>query len=284
MQNARSNVSTDRYILCIETGTDVCSVGLARVGEKAGADAGLALTTESADEPLKAEIIALRETAGDRDHARRIAVFTQEVLAQASLQAKDLSAVAVSKGPGSYTGLRIGVSFAKGLCYGLGIPLIGVGSLDSLCAVAMSESVRQSGVFHENHENHENGGDRGGLYVPMIDARRMEVYGRVFDAHGAALTPVEAWVIDENSLAEWRERNQGGKSGDRGDVIIFGDGAEKCRETLPWACYVDVHPSASGMVRLAAEAFTAGDFEDIAYFEPFYLKDFVITTSKKKLL
>jgi tRNA threonylcarbamoyladenosine biosynthesis protein TsaB len=221
-------------ILCIETGTDICSVGLAKDGT----------------------LVGLRESDLDRDHARTVAVYSREVLAMAGVSMADLNAVAVSKGPGSYTGLRIGISFAKGLCYGSGIPLIGVGSLDSLCEIARAEH-------------------SGELFIPMIDARRMEVYGQVFDAAGNALTEPEAWVIDENSLSEWR---------DRGDVTIFGNGAEKCRELLPWAHFVDVKPSAGGMVRLAEEAFAAERFENTAYFEPFYLKDFVITTSKKKLL
>lgn len=258
------------YILCIETGTDVCSVGLVKGGEVACA-----------------ELIALRESADGRDHARKVAVFTQEVLEEANIRAAELSAVAVSKGPGSYTGLRIGVSFAKGLCYGLGIPLIGVGSLESLCEVAVSAMsvTPQTSVFHEN---------RPTWLVPMIDARRMEVYCQVFNGDGAAQTPVEALIIDEGSLSEWRGRNGSGRNeGDRNedgelcgnnDVYIFGSGAEKCREMLPWAHYLDVTPSAKGMAGLAAEAFNAGKFEDTAYFEPFYLKDFVITTSKKKLL
>ena len=223
-------------ILCIETGTDTCSVALARNGV----------------------LVALRESSDERDHARRVAVYTEEVLAEAGIGASDLSAVAVSKGPGSYTGLRIGVSFAKGLCYGLGIPLIGVGSLDSLCAVAFEKLRHSVGI---------------GLLIPMIDARRMEVFGQVFDADGNPETKPGAWVIDENSLAEYRDR----------DVYIFGSGAAKCREVLPWAHYIEVRPSARGMIKLAAVAFENKNFENSAYFEPFYLKDFVITTSKKKL-
>jgi tRNA threonylcarbamoyladenosine biosynthesis protein TsaB len=207
------------------------------------------------------EMIALRESSEGRDHAARVAVYTNEAMGEAGVRFADLSAVAVSMGPGSYTGLRIGVSFAKGLCYGLGIPLIGVGSLDSLCEMATMDG----------------SGDNPppAFRLPMIDARRMEVYGQVFDAAGRALTEPEAWIIDEGSLAEWR---------DRGEVCIFGSGADKCREALPWARFVEVQPSARGMVRLAAEAFEAGRHEDVAYFEPFYLKDFVITTSRKKLL
>jgi tRNA threonylcarbamoyladenosine biosynthesis protein TsaB len=206
---------------------------------------------------------------------------------------KKLSAVAVSKGPGSYTGLRIGVSFAKGLCYGLGIPLIGVGSLESLCEVArMGLNVEPglgAGEVAVSDLRCKSGGE---LFVPMIDARRMEVYGQVFDAQGRALTEPEAWIVDEDSLGEWRGADcwSGASDGcaDRGggrekEVYIFGSGAEKCREVLPWARFLDVKPSASGMVRLAAEAFAAGRFEDTAYFEPLYLKDFVVTTSTKKL-
>jgi tRNA threonylcarbamoyladenosine biosynthesis protein TsaB len=268
----------EKHILCIETGTDTCSVGLARDGA----------------------IISLRESTGVRDHAARVAVFTTEVLAEAGATAADLSAVAVSMGPGSYTGLRIGVSFAKGLCYGLNIPLIGIGSLESLCANAIQgvlsrhcEEQSDEAIHNSSagllHSVRNDDGAREGLgaehneadalfsqknLVPMIDARRMEVYGQLFDSAGNALTQPEAWIIDENSLAEWRRR---------GEVVIFGDGAAKCRETLPWARYIEVQPSARGMAALAFDAFAAGRFEDVAYFEPFYLKDFVITTSKKKL-
>ncbi len=261
------------YILCIETGTDTCSVALARDGA----------------------LVALRESSDERDHARRVAVYTEEVLAEGGIGASDLSAVAVSKGPGSYTGLRIGVSFAKGLCYGLGIPLIGVGSLDSLCEMArdtlMSGHSVGMALSVDNRipiqDASRTGCDRLpepnfyrqifptgiGLLIPMIDARRMEVFGQVFDAEGNPVTQPGAWIIDEGSLAEYSDR----------DVYVFGSGAAKCREILPWAHYMDVRPSARGMIKLAAEAFENKNFENTAYFEPFYLKDFVITTSKKKL-
>jgi tRNA threonylcarbamoyladenosine biosynthesis protein TsaB len=234
-------------ILCIETGTDTCSVALTKDGA----------------------IVALRESAGDRDHAARVAVYTEEVLAEGGMAAADLDAVAVSRGPGSYTGLRIGVSFAKGLCYGLGLPLVGVGSLESLCRSAMA---RGNALCDGSAQPAEP--SNGGILIPMIDARRMEVFGQVFDAEGHAMTAPEAWIVDENSLAEWR---------DRGSVTIFGSGAAKCREVLPWANYIEVEPSARGMAGLARAALDAGQTEDVAYFEPFYLKDFVITTSKKKL-
>jgi tRNA threonylcarbamoyladenosine biosynthesis protein TsaB len=230
-------------ILCIETGTDTCSVGLAREGR----------------------IVALRESNEERDHARRVAVYTDEILHEQGIEATLLTAVAVSKGPGSYTGLRIGVSFAKGLCYGLGIPLIGVGSLDSLAHSAIEE--HRAGAIKAMDWS-------SAVLVPMIDARRMEVFGQAFDTAGNALTEAGAWIIDEGSLAEFRDGR---------DMLIFGSGAEKCRETLPWAQFVEIAPSARGMVGLATAAFEAKCFEDTAYFEPFYLKDFVVTTSKKKL-
>jgi tRNA threonylcarbamoyladenosine biosynthesis protein TsaB len=230
-------------ILCIETGTDTCSVGLAQNGA----------------------LVALRESSEERDHARRVAVYTDEILQGHGIDARGLDAVAVSKGPGSYTGLRIGVSFAKGLCYGLSIPLIGVGSLDSLAHSAI-ESHEARAVKAADWER--------AVLVPMIDARRMEVFGQVFDTAGNALSDAEAWIIDENSLSDFRD--------DR-EVLIFGSGAEKCREALPWARFVEIAPSARGMVGLAGAAFEAGNFEDTAYFEPFYLKDFIVTTSKKKL-
>jgi tRNA threonylcarbamoyladenosine biosynthesis protein TsaB len=230
-------------ILCIETGTDTCSVGLARDGR----------------------LVALRESSEERDHARRVAVYTDEILHEAGVDAEQITAVAVSKGPGSYTGLRIGVSFAKGLCYGLGIPLIGVGSLDSLARSAI--------------EKHEAGAIEAAdwdsaVLVPMIDARRMEVFGQAFDTAGRPLSDAGAWIIDENSLPEFRDGRK---------VLIFGSGAEKCRQMLPWAQFVDIAPSARGMVGLATAAFEDESFEDTAYFEPFYLKDFVVTASKKKL-
>lgn len=231
------------YILCIETGTDTCSVGLAGNGE----------------------LVALRESSEERDHARRVAVYTEEILAGHGMDAADLDAVAVGKGPGSYTGLRIGVSFAKGLCYGLRIPLIGVGSLDSLARVAIED--HQAGLIAAERWD-------SALLVPMIDARRMEVFGQMFDTRGNPISEAGAWIIDGDSL---------GGFCDRGELLIFGNGAAKCEGMVAGARFIAVTPSARGMVRPATEAFEAGRFEDTAYFEPFYLKDFVVTTSKKKI-
>ena len=231
-------------ILCIETGTDICSVGIARDGE----------------------LISLRESDEGRDHARQVGVFVDELLDEMGLQPEELEAVAVGKGPGSYTGLRIGVSFAKGLCYGIQKPLIAIGSLNALTEVAREDY--EAGILDVE-------GWDDAVLCPMVDARRMEVYTQRFDAEGKALSEVSAEIIDGESFAAERVSER--------PFVIFGNGAKKCEEVLSGAQWVAVAPSARGLVRLAEEAFEAGRFEDIAYFEPFYLKDFVVTTSKKRL-
>lgn len=231
-------------ILCIETGTDVCSVGLSRDGE----------------------LISLRESDEGRDHAKRVGVFVDELLRETGVAPDELDAVAVGMGPGSYTGLRIGVSFAKGMCYGLQIPLVAVGSLDALAQVAIEDN--EAGILDVDNWNDK-------VLCPMVDARRMEVYTRMFSAKGEPLNEVSAEVVTEESFAEWRE---GGR------LVIFGNGAAKCCGVLPDATFVNITPSARGLARLAEQRLQAGQTEDIAYFEPFYLKDFVVIPSKKKLL
>ena len=231
-------------ILAIETGTDICSVALVRNGE----------------------LVALRESDEERNHAKKIAVFVDELLRECGVAADELDAVAVSKGPGSYTGLRIGVSFAKGLCYGQNIPLVAVGSLDSLVEVAREDY--EAGIVDVENWSEAT-------LCPMIDARRMEVYTQLFDAEGVAQSDVEAKIIDEESFSA--ERNDK-------PFVIFGSGAKKCAEVLKGATLIEVVPSARGMARLAEQAFAEGKTEDVAYFEPFYLKDFVVGTTKKSLL
>lgn len=231
-------------ILCIETGTDICSVGLARDGE----------------------LVSLRESDEGRDHAKNVAVFVDELLRENGVTAEELSAVAVGMGPGSYTGLRIGVSFAKGLCYGLQIPLVAVGSLDSMVQVARED--HEAGIIDVDNWN-------DAVLCPMVDARRMEVYTQLFDAQGQPLNEVKAEIVTEESFKEWRSERQ---------LVIFGNGAAKCREVLNDATYINVTPSARGLAALAHQRLEAGQTEDIAYFEPFYLKDFIIIPSKKKLL
>ena len=232
-------------ILCIETGTDICSAGIARDGE----------------------LLSLRESAEGRDHARKIALFVDELLRETGIAPEDLDAVAVGKGPGSYTGLRIGVSFAKGLCYALQIPLVAVGSLDALTEVAREDN--EAGIIDIDRWE-------SARLCPMVDARRMEVYAQVFDSAGAPLSEVAAEVVDEASFGRWR--------GDAAaPFVIFGNGAAKCSAVLADAVRIEVAPSARGLARPAQRLLEEGRTEDVAYFEPFYLKDFVVTTSKKKL-
>lgn len=167
----------------------------------------------------------------------------------------DLDAVAVSMGPGSYTGLRIGVSSAKGICYGNNIPLISIPTLESMAL---------------------NQKQKGDILIPMLDARRMEVYAKIFDGNLKELRKTEAEIIDENSYAEFLEK---------GKVLFFGDGAPKCKDVIKNenALFIDgVFPSAREMGPLAEEKFRNSDFEDAAYFEPFYLKDFIATKSLKR--
>lgn len=209
----------------------------------------------------------MREDARERDHARKVAVFAAEVLDQAGVAPRDLDAVAVSRGPGSYTGLRIGVSFAKGLCYALRIPLIAVDSLESLARVA-AENYR-AGMFDVRDWD-------GALLCPMIDARRMEVYAEVLDTRMNVVRPVAAEVVDGDSF--------GGLPS--GELLIFGDGAAKCADVLSLrgARLIEATSSARGLCAPAQCAFEAGVTQDVAYFEPFYLKDFVVTKSSKKIL
>lgn len=216
------------YILNIETATKNCSVSLAKNGETV-------LCREIAEQGYS--------------HAEKLHVFIEEILKETGIAAQDLKAIAVSKGPGSYTGLRIGVSTAKGLCYALGIPLI---SVDTLQVLAQKVTV-------------ENG-----LIVPMIDARRMEVYSAVFDGNHKKIMEVQAEVLTENSYAEMTEA-----------VYFIGDCQEKCQTVLTKENFHFlsdiIFPSANEMSALSYEKFSKNEFEDVAYFEPFYLKDFLIS-------
>lgn len=233
-------------ILCIETGTDVCSVALSRNGKP----------------------VSLREETG-RDHARKIAVFTEELLREADVAHEELDAVAIGKGPGSYTGLRIGTSFAKGLCYALGIPLIAVDSLESIARIAAED--HEAGLFQADDW-------KSALLCPMIDARRMEVYAGVYDIDMNIVLPVVAEVVTGDSFAEQIKSGR--------EFFIFGNGAAKTADVLPKGRVrlLDVAPSARGLCLAAQMKLNAGETEDMAYFEPAYLKDFVVTTSKKKSL
>ena len=236
-------------------------------------------------------VTAYLESSELRSQASLTAVFIDRMLKEKGLRVKDFDAVAVSKGPGSYTGLRVGVSTAKGLCFGAGIPLIAIGTLEVLAAqarlevapdVAIAPPVRTS-VGREKASGNtgpigstiQPSSGAGWRYiVPMIDARRMEVYSAVFSPDGRQLTPVESLIIEPGAFA---------KELAEGPVLFIGDGAEKCRAALPGGHFVQCYPKASAMAPLAEAAFREGRIEDLAYFEPFYLKDFVATVSRKKL-
>ena len=241
-------------IILIETSTALCSVALAQDGV----------------------VTSYRENSAPKAHASLTAVFIQEMLDERGLTLADCDAVCVSKGPGSYTGLRVGVSTAKGLCFGSGKPLLAVGTLDTLVAQAnsvISSEVEKSKPFH--------------YIIPMIDARRMEVYTAVFEktvmsseaetsATYMQITETAPMIIDENSFAEYLEQ---------GPCLFIGDGAGKCADVIkhPNAQFCQCWPKASAMLKLAMDAYKEKRFEDVAYFEPFYLKEFVATVSKKKL-
>jgi tRNA threonylcarbamoyladenosine biosynthesis protein TsaB len=184
------------------------------------------------------------------------------MLDERGLTLADCDAVCVSKGPGSYTGLRVGVSTAKGLCFGSKKPLIAVGTLDTLVAQAAEEIAAGEGQAYR-------------YIIPMIDARRMEVYTAVFE-NGKQITETAPVIVDENSFAEYLEQ---------GPCLFIGDGAGKCADVIkhPNAHFCQCWPKASAMLAPALEAYRSGRLEDVAYFEPFYLKEFVATVSKKKL-
>ena len=205
-------------------------------------------------------VVADRVCREPRMQAALTAPLVKEVLDAAGLRAQDLDAVCVSKGPGSYTGLRVGVSTAKGLCFGAGGTLLAVCTLDILA----SPSVIPDPI-----------GDLTAI-VPMIDARRMEVYTAVYSPAGERLTEIEAKVIGPDSFADELAA---------GPVLFIGDGALKCKDVLtsPNAVFREAFPLASAMAPLAEKAYNEKQFEDLAYFEPFYLKDFVATLPRKNL-
>ena len=218
-------------ILNIETATKNCSIALAK----------------------EAKTIAIREIATQNfSHAEKLHVFIEELFAETNLKLQDLSAIAVSQGPGSYTGLRIGVSAAKGLCYALSVPLIAVDTLELL---ARKISITD------------------GIIVPMIDARRMEVFCAFFDSNFDKIRETKAEIIDETSYSEISET-----------MHLIGDGAMKFKDVLKdkkFQYYPEIEfPSANEMSIVSFQKFQNKQLEDVAYFEPFYLKDFVLMTKK----
>lgn len=215
------------YILNIETATKNCSVSIAKDGKT---------------------IICLELATENFSHAEKLHVFIADVLAQAKISFSDLKAIAVSQGPGSYTGLRIGVSSVKGLCYALNLPML---AIDTLSLLASQITVEE------------------GIVVPMIDARRLEVYSAFYDKRGNQLRDIKAEIIDENSYQEISEK-----------MHLVGDGALKLKSILKDEKFIFhdeiVFPSANEMSKLSFEKYKKSDFVDVAYFEPFYLKDFVL--------
>lgn len=225
-------------ILHIETSTSACSVAVSEDGQN----------------------IFRKEDLKGPSHAVSLGVFVDEALSFADSHALPLDAVAVSCGPGSYTGLRIGVSMAKGVCYGRNLKLIGIPTLKVLCVPVL--------LYHDELPD-------DALLCPMIDARRMEVYAAVYDRALRPVCDIAADIVDEHSYADYLQEHP---------VYFFGNGAAKCKEKLthPNARFIDdIQPLASMMFPLAEKAIAEGRFEDVAYFEPFYLKEFVAGTPKK---
>jgi tRNA threonylcarbamoyladenosine biosynthesis protein TsaB len=218
-------------LLQIETATTACSVALVQKGE----------------------VLAVKELNQRNIHAEVVTIFIEDLFASAQQTYANLDAIAVSSGPGSYTGLRIGVSTAKGLCFGLDKPLIAVETLQAM-ADGMAASIKDEEL----------------LLCPMIDARRMEVYTALFDAEGNRITSTSAEIIDESSYAKLLDEHK---------ILFFGDGAAKCREVLGKhinaTFNIEFANSAIYLSKGALAAYKAQAFEDVAYFEPYYLKDFI---------
>ena len=222
-------------ILHIETSTKNCSVSIANCGE----------------------LISLKEiNTGEYSHAEMLHPLINEALLESKLTIKDIEAIAVGKGPGSYTGLRIGVSAAKGLCFANDIPLISINSLEILAQSITIDS---------------------GLIIPMIDARRLEVYAAIYDKNHNAVRETKAEIIDSHSFLDELQNQK---------VYFLGDGAKKCKEIILHenAVFIEnVFPSAKKMAAISYHKFKNESTEDVAYFEPFYLKNFVATQEKKKI-
>jgi tRNA threonylcarbamoyladenosine biosynthesis protein TsaB len=231
-------------IICLETATNLCSVALC---DNAG-------------------VISLRESNESKSHASMLTVFIEEILREHGLKARDLDAVAVSKGPGSYTGLRIGVSVAKGIAYGASIPLIGIET-----TLSMFWGITGSKYFSAES-------DVNTLFCPMLDARRMEVYYAIYNSGGNRIKDISAEIINEDTFINIPESQK---------IIFFGDGAIKCQEVINCKnafFAVDYMISASHMHKPVFQAFNDEHYEDIAYFEPLYLKDFITSKPRKNIL
>ncbi len=232
-------------LLHIETSTAVCSVALGKDGD----------------------LLALKETKEGMKHATHLTVFINNILKENNYTPTDLDGVVISMGPGSYTGLRIGVSTAKGICYGANLPLIATNTLQAMTKPLLDNKDILSQLSKPEQA----------YYCPMIDARRMEVYTAFFNNKNELVREISADIIDESSYSKELSKRE---------IVFFGDGASKCKGMIKSknGIFIDsITPSAIGMIELAETKFQNKEFEDVAYFEPFYLKDFVATTSKKNI-
>ena len=248
-------------ILCLETATPSCSVALVHNGD----------------------VLACEEDPKGQNHSEKITLFIDSVMKKAGISYDQLDAVAVSMGPGSYTGLRIGVSTAKGICYAVSKPLIAVETLEAMAFGGLSvistdafSSVISTDAFSSVIST-ERSERRNLLLIPAIDARRMEVYAAIFDENINKIKDTEAVIIDENSFADLKKDHH---------LYLFGDGADKCAEIFKnddkITVIKDFYCSAKYMNTIAQQKFNNKDFVDVAYFEPFYLKDFVPGTPTVK--
>ena len=231
-------------IICLETATELCSVALI---DSSG-------------------VISLKESNESKSHASLLTLFIEEILKENSIRASDLDAIAVSKGPGSYTGLRIGVSAAKGLAYSAALPLIGI---DTTLSMFYGISVND---FQPDYEENDT------IFCPMLDARRMEIYYALYDNNGKILKDITAEIITADTFSNFPESQK---------IVLFGSGAAKCldvikRKNIHHAD--DFRISASHMLKPVYDDFNKGRFEDVAYFEPLYLKDFITSQPRKNLL
>jgi tRNA threonylcarbamoyladenosine biosynthesis protein TsaB len=230
-------------IICLETATNVCSVALCN----------------------SAGVISLRESDEPKSHAAMLTGFIEDMLKENGIRARDLDAIAVSKGPGSYTGLRIGVSVAKGVAYAASIPLIGI-------ETTLSMFYGMHSILKEKKLSINTS-----LYCPMLDARRMEVYYALYDSSGNIIKDISAEIVDENFFADIPEKE---------NIIVFGDGSDKCASVIKNHNVVlseDFRISAAHMHIPVIKAFNNNRHEDVAYFEPFYLKDFITTIPRKNI-
>lgn len=230
----------DIRILNIETSTDICSVSVS----------------------INGECTALKVSERNKSHSQILGVFIKDILLENNLKPSDFSAVAISSGPGSYTGLRIGVSTAKGFCFGANIPLIAIDTMEIMTIMAINKQI----LKHHND-----------FFIPMIDARRMEVYTAIYNNNIQKISSTEALILDQNSFDKYSDYK----------INIFGDGAEKALKLISHEKIVyieNIYPSAEYMCEISNKLYNKNVFVDVIYFEPFYLKDFVATTPKNKVL